>query len=176
MTREEIVKNLNNEVLFAATFFKSVEQEKFFTRPLPEKWSPAENAEHLVLSVKPLILAFSLPEFVLRWVFGKPNRLGRTFDELVEKYKAKLAAGGKATGPFIPKKFATHDNRGAAIHRFVNTYSRFAAKVNRWPDDQLDRYLLPHPLLGKLTLREMLYFTVYHVSHHHNQVRRLLAD
>lgn len=24
----------------------------------------------------------------------------------------------------------------------------------------------PHPLLGKLTLREMMFFTIYHVQHH----------
>jgi hypothetical protein len=34
----------------------------------------------------------------------------------------------------------------------------------------LDLLILPHPLLGKLTLREMLYFTLYHVEHHEKQV------
>ena len=31
---------------------------------------------------------------------------------------------------------------------------------------QLDHYLLPHPLLGKITLREMLFFSAYHIQHH----------
>jgi hypothetical protein len=31
-------------------------------------------------------------------------------------------------------------------------------------------YRLPHPLLGKLTVREMLFFTVYHNAHHLDQV------
>jgi hypothetical protein len=35
-----------------------------------------------------------------------------------------------------------------------------------WREADLDRYLLPHPLLGKLTLREMLHFTLYHNYHH----------
>ena len=30
----------------------------------------------------------------------------------------------------------------------------------------LDVYILPHPLLGKVTLREMLYFTIHHNEHH----------
>jgi hypothetical protein len=25
---------------------------------------------------------------------------------------------------------------------------------------------MPHPLLGKITAREMIYFTVYHSEHH----------
>jgi hypothetical protein len=29
---------------------------------------------------------------------------------------------------------------------------------------------LPHPLLGKLTLREMLYFTAYHADHHRHSI------
>lgn len=38
--------------------------------------------------------------------------------------------------------------------------------IDVWRDADLDRYLLPHPLLGKLTLREMLFFTLYHNYHH----------
>jgi hypothetical protein len=30
----------------------------------------------------------------------------------------------------------------------------------------LDEYLLPHPLIGKLTIREILYFTIYHNLRH----------
>ncbi len=170
MSKEDILKNLNSEVGLAATFFESLPPEKFYTRPLPEKWSPAENVQHLMLSVKPLILAFSLPGFVLRMVFGKPNRPGRTFEQVVEKYKVKLAAGGKASAPFVPKKVTVEDNPEEVVHRMVIAYSRFASGLTSWPDNHLDRYLLPHPLLGKLTLREMLYFTMHHVSHHHQIV------
>ncbi|QOI96901.1 MAG: DinB family protein [Flammeovirgaceae bacterium] len=176
MRKGDIINNLNNEVLLAASCFKALPEEKFFARPLPEKWSPAEHAQHLILSVKPLITAFSLPRFVLRWTFGKPNRPGRTFDQVVEKYKAKLAAGGKASKPFIPKRLAVSDNPKTVIQHFTNAYSRFAYRLSSWPEEQLDRYLLPHPLLGKLTLREMLYFTIYHVSHHHGLVKHMQTD
>jgi len=36
----------------------------------------------------------------------------------------------------------------------------------------LDKFMLPHPLLGKLAVREMLFFTMYHNLHHVNNVRR----
>jgi hypothetical protein len=35
--------------------------------------------------------------------------------------------------------------------------------------------VLPHPLLGKLTIREMLYFTVYHGEHHRLHTEQNLA-
>jgi hypothetical protein len=36
--------------------------------------------------------------------------------------------------------------------------------------------ILPHPLLGKITIREMLYFTAYHVQHHENIIKRDLKN
>lgn len=43
---------------------------------------------------------------------------------------------------------------------------RFAAAIGDWPERALDRYRLPHPLLGKLTVREMAQFTLLHNVHH----------
>jgi hypothetical protein len=44
--------------------------------------------------------------------------------------------------------------------------NQLADVVGHWREEDLDRYRLPHPLLGKLTVREMLLFTVYHNYHH----------
>ena len=48
-------------------------------------------------------------------------------------------------------------------------------KLDKFTEDDLDKYVLPHPLLGKLTLREMLCFTIYHVRHHEEIVKRDLV-
>ena len=47
-----------------------------------------------------------------------------------------------------------------------------AAQTNTlaWSERALDRYRLPHPLLGRLTVREMLLFTLYHSVHHFSLV------
>jgi hypothetical protein len=45
-----------------------------------------------------------------------------------------------------------------------------SARVEGFSEQQLDLLILPHPLLGKLTLREMIYFTIYHAGHHEKQV------
>jgi hypothetical protein len=39
----------------------------------------------------------------------------------------------------------------------------------------MDYHVLPHPLLGPLSVREMLFFTVYHNTHHVLNVQRLRA-
>ena len=48
--------------------------------------------------------------------------------------------------------------------------------IGSWREQDLDRYVLPHPLLGKLTLREMLFFTLYHNYHHVRNVAARLQS
>ena len=38
--------------------------------------------------------------------------------------------------------------------------------MEKWTESQLDAYRLPHPLLGRLTVREMMLFTLIHNQHH----------
>ncbi|MFM9951202.1 MAG: DinB family protein [Saprospiraceae bacterium] len=133
---------------------------------MPEgKWSAGQQLDHLIRSVKPVNLAFRLPGWLLRILFGKPNRGSRTYAGLVEKYLQKLNAGGVASGPFVPPAIPL-----ARKQHLLGVYNRESQRlikiVSRWQEADLDRYLLPHPLLGKLTLREMLFFTIYHTGHH----------
>lgn len=44
--------------------------------------------------------------------------------------------------------------------------------LRKWNEKSLDKLRLPHPLLGKLTVREMTFFTLYHDRHHLRSVRQ----
>jgi DinB superfamily len=129
------------------------------------KWSVGQNLDHLNRSLSPVNLALRLPRFVLRLLFGKPNRKPRTYDELVERYHQKLAAGGKASGQFIPPQINA-DQKEKLISKFRKETESMNRLMTNWTEEQLDQCLLPHPLLGKLTMREMLFFSVYHIQHH----------
>ena len=136
-------------------------------RPVaPGKWSPAQQADHLYRSIRPVNLAFGLPAFLLRWMFGRANRPSRTYDELVARYKQKLAEGGRAPAAFVPRPEPL-DTSVSRIHRVTR---QLIGRVNQCTENNLDHLILPHPLLGKLTLREMLYFTAYHAEHHRLQL------
>jgi hypothetical protein len=166
MNRSEIVNALiNNHTQFIRTLQAMPAEE--VKRSMNGKWSPAQLLDHLVRSVSPVRLAFSLPSFVLKWKFGTANRPSRTYEALVEKYHAKLSEGGKASGSFIP---GGNIDVKAHSDKLMNVVHSLCTKIGSYSEDQLDRYILPHPLLGKLTLREMLYFTAYHVDHHHAQI------
>jgi hypothetical protein len=166
MDKAQLLTRLSAQASQTAGRFRSLDDATFFSRPQPEKWSPAEVARHLVLSVRPLILAHALPEWLLRLLFGKPNRPGRSYEQLVERYKQKLAAGGRASAPFVPKPIAHDANKESVVAEFEKAYARYAKRLMSIREADLDRYLLPHPLLGKLSLREMTYFTIYHLEHH----------
>ncbi|MBX2964220.1 MAG: DinB family protein [Cyclobacteriaceae bacterium] len=133
------------------------------------KWSAGQQLDHIIRSTSPVNLAFSFPGFLMTLIFGKANRPSRTYDALVGKYQSKLALGGKAPGQFIPKHVSVH-HRDQLLKKLETIILSLTKKSENYTEDQLDKLLLPHPLLGKLTLREMLYFTIYHVQHHHNQV------
>jgi hypothetical protein len=47
--------------------------------------------------------------------------------------------------------------------------------VEGWSERALDRFRLPHPALGQLTVREMLHFTLYHNLHHVENVAARLG-
>lgn len=133
------------------------------------KWSAGQQLDHICRSVAPVNMAFGLPLFVLGWFFGKANRPSRSYNDLVAKYKAKLAEGGRASSRFVPST-AEWTERGKLLRRLGLLVAALLKKVSKVDDNQLDIYILPHPLLGKLTLREMLYFTIYHVQHHQSAV------
>lgn len=170
MTKNEFSLQLAASVDSFANSFANLPDEKIFDKP-DEKWSSAEQLQHLILAVKPLILAYSLPGFALQIMFGKSNRPSRSYEELLAKYYSKLAEGGKASAPYIPKPLRTGSNKTKLIENFIAMHKKLLKKIARWKEEKLDTYILPHPLLGKITLREMLFFTDFHIRHHEKTIK-----
>jgi hypothetical protein len=142
-----------------------------FRRRSPAKWSAAEQVEHLRLSVRPLTLSFLIPRFVLG-IFGTARPPGRTCDEVVADYQGRLARGAKASGPFIPARLTGDEDLPRLLTAFQQGYAAYAAKLAAAEDASLDSSRLPHPILGRLSIREMAFFTLYHLGHHHALIRR----
>lgn len=97
------------------------------------------------------------------------------YGDLVQRYREKLARGGNA-GRFAPRAVPAPDDASARQREIISEFRAavrdLANAAERWSERDLDRYRLPHPLLGKLTLREMLFFTLYHYGHHRDNVIR----
>ena len=172
MNKKQIAERLiENHQKFTDYILSLSEQEFMFSHE--NKWTAGQQFDHILRGVSPVKMALSLPKFVPNLLFGKANRDSRDYDNLVAKYQGKLVAGGKASGRFIPPEIS-FDKRESLKNKLLKTVGELTKKIERFSEDELDEYLLPHPILGKLTLREMLYFTIYHVEHHHiNGIKNL---
>jgi hypothetical protein len=174
VNKQDITSALINNHRSFTDYIETVPDDRFMLSQ-DGKWTPAQHLEHMVRSVRPVVMAFMLPEFLLGLLFGKSNRPSKTYDEVVLKYTKKLAEGAKASGVFIPPPVPLH-KRKELIQKLNGSASKLASKVNGMAEKDLDIYLLPHPLLGKLTLREMIYFTMYHVYHHQKNLKAELEN
>lgn len=135
------------------------------------KWSPAAHLSHLIKSAQPLNFVLNMPKITLL-LFGTNKREGsRRFEELVEKYQNKLKEGAKASGTYLPEDDLTVTDKHILLADFEYQKRKLIENVQGMKEEDMDYYLLPHPILGKLTIREMLYFTIYHVSHHHKSLK-----
>ncbi len=172
MNKQEIVKHLQNNHQNFIQLIESLNKEDF-GKLVGEKWTPGQQAEHIFKSVNPVVLALKLPKFLLKLFFRTNNRKSKNYDELVNKYNQKLALGGKAKKKFIPK-FIPFEHKEILIGKIKNTIERLCALTLKLDEKDLDIYLLPHPLLGKLTLREMLFFTIHHVTHHQESIQNII--
>jgi hypothetical protein len=175
LNRKEITDNLNKKHKELIDFIIALPEENFMDG-FNNKWTPGQQLNHIYRAVKPLTQALMIPGFLLKRIFLKSNRPSKTYEGLVDKYLAKLADGGTATGRFIPAT-VTFSQRGALSKRLLNSVNKLCRRVNKFTEAELDILILPHPLLGKITAREMMYFTIYHAEHHHQITKRnLLAS
>lgn len=139
-----------------------------FERPAPEVWSPAEHTLHLITSVNAVAKALTYPRWLLRLRFGKSSGSG-SYAELVASYQSRLAAGGRAFGRWVPPSEVPADpdaGKALLLARRQRAEQRLMDGLGGWSEKDLDRLCLPHPLIGKITVREMLFFTRYHNLHH----------
>ncbi len=144
-------------------------------RHKPGKWAPIDDLRHLSRSVSPLVRALDLPKIALRVLFGRSKKKSMTYDQVLQLYYRALDAGAVANGRFIPserREEGSEAYREAALRRWNNLGDALLQALDGWRDEQLDKLRLPHPVLGKITVREMLFFTHLHNLKHIDIARR----
>jgi DinB superfamily len=172
LDRFQIIQNTETIFKEATAYCKNVEENNFFKR-IDNKWSIAENLQHLTTATKTTNYAFRAPKFVLRLLYGKPNRPSRSYEELVAKYTAKLEAGGAATGRYIPTEKEISIGKEELIEKWEAATNKYLSLIKYyWEEEKLDKYIVRHPLLGRITIRELAYFTIYHTKHHLKSIRQ----
>lgn len=164
MQKQALKDKLNENHQLFIEYIHSLSNDQF-EQSKNDKWTPGQQLEHIFLSIRPVRLILSAPKFILSLVWGKAKRPSKTYDELINKYKLKLTQGGRASAMFLPKSVSF--NKRLALSSSILKEINFLNKsLEKYSEEDLDHYILPHPLLGKITIREMMYFTICHVEHH----------
>ena len=172
MDKIELVSHLKKNHATFSEFITSLKKDEFEMRP-PEKWSAGQQVNHILLSIKPVSLALLLPKFITKAIIGKSNRPSKNYDELVNKYQDVLTNGGKSSKAYIPNT-VSYSQKEKLIQSLQKIVEKLATQINKLTEEELDSLLLPHPLIGKITIREMIYFSIYHVEHHEASIKKNL--
>ena len=167
MHKDEIVDKLEEKHQILINWLESHDSDKWLEGP-EGKWTAGQQALHLLQSIKPLNDALSMPKFILRYKFGKANRDVRDYDAIVKRYKERLVdAQGKTYKGSQNMKIPTVKEKKYILNRLQVENKKLQYKTQkRWSDKQLNTYILPHPLMGKMPVREIIMWTAYHVEHH----------
>jgi len=172
--KPELIRELHSVHKQGTAFWSSWSTAEFFA-PIGEAWSPADNVRHLLKSNRPVARALELPRVALAFRFGLTWRPSRTYEAVRETY-LKALAGGVTAGRFAPAPEPPPADPDAARRELMEkremVSARLLAALTRWGEGSLDHLVMPHPALGKLTAREMLFFTLYHNTHHVENVAR----
>ncbi len=174
MTKQQIIQLLQEKHNAFIAYIQTLSAEEFLYAPT-DKWTAAQQLDHIYRSVKPLAQALGYPKFIPRLLFGKANRPSKTYEQLINRYNEKLSLGGRASGRFVPAAISASQKNGL-IKLILVWVNKLSKRIEKFSETDLDKLILPHPLLGKITIREMLYFTAYHAAHHEAIIKRDLKN
>ncbi|NNC71122.1 MAG: DinB family protein [Flavobacteriaceae bacterium] len=131
------------------------------------KWTTGQHFLHLLKSIKPLNDALSMPRLLIRTQFGKNNREVRSYETVAERYEKKLSKNIEKAKEFNERlKTSKLSERDYVLNRLQTESKKLQYKVRRIKDKNLDELVLPHPLMGKMPVREIIMWTAHHVDHH----------
>lgn len=140
------------------------------------KWNAAEQLEHLFLSNKAILKAIHLPKDQLRHMFGEMDRQGQNFNDLKARYLQVLREQGIKAPPRFQPRPETNKALEDALMEWKELGQGFQDAASKWGEEELDLYVIPHPALGNLSIREMLFSTIFHNAHHLLQIEEIKSE
>ena len=171
MHKDDIILKLEEKHQTLLNWLDHQEEDKWELGP-ENKWTTGQQALHLLQSIKTLNNALSLPKLILKYRFGKSNRDVRDYDAVVNRNNERLKdVNGRTFGPSQNMKIPKLREKQYLIDRIQIENKKLQYKTRKWSDEQLDNYILPHPLMGKMPVREIIMWTAYHVEHHTNTLK-----
>ncbi len=164
MNKSAIIAQLDQSFAPLFDLVAALEQEAF-EKQINDKWSAGQQLLHIYLSLKPLSDGLGYPKMAIK-MMGTSDKPVKTYDQLVTYYEEILREkGAPKDSPYTPD-FVKFDQKQVLLDKVKHKLDKLIEHLDKFSEDELDAILLPHPLIGKIVIREMLYFTIYHTQHH----------
>jgi hypothetical protein len=173
MDKTTLIQSLDDSAAQFIELVKDLTKDEFEIN-VNNKWSAGQDLVHLIKVLQIVNIGFTLPKPILRLLFGINKTKSRSFEDLRQLYKNALEGGSKAPTMYIPKP-VSHTEKDSLIQKYASLNKSFIGKLNNHTSFELDRYRLPHPILGKISLVELASFTSFHTSHHFDVLKSKLG-
>jgi hypothetical protein len=132
-----------------------------------DKWTAGQHILHLADSLHLLNTALRYPNFLLKYKFGTCNREIRSYEAVAKNYQNKLIKNQDKASTFNQKlKKPLFSEKERLLNRIQIQNKKLQYKIRKLSDTNLDSLVVPHPLMGKMTLREIVMWTACHTEHH----------
>ncbi len=174
-SKSEILASLRDVSNKVKDYYTSISPELFFHDGLGG-WSPAQNLSHITFIASLAANLFKLPRFLLV-LFGKQDHQ-RDFKTLHDDYLGSDKF--IYIGPLAPSTIQPPSNAKEVIHKMASDWIKSSEEIisalQSVPEEDFDNYSIPHPSMGMLSYREMVYVLIIHPIHHTYKVEQKLPN
>lgn len=176
-SKTQIIDQLTSIHQFVHQTLTDMPEEALFAGT-ETQWSPADYLKHLIISNKPFAKALLMPREQMEGMFGKADNGSMSYEALVGIYqklideglRAELAPAVTPVNYRMPEGIT--DVKTYLIETWDDANQRIISALDGWSETDLDTYRIPHPAIGVITVREMLYFTIHHNRLHGDDIAR----
>ncbi|MFY0631277.1 MAG: DinB family protein [Flavobacteriaceae bacterium] len=166
MDRIGIIELLESQHQEVFQWLENQPDEKWITGP-EGKWTTGQHILHLVNSEKMLNKALSYPKFLVKRKFGVSNRESRSYSEVAKRYQERLSENQEKARAFNSGlRTPSLKEKKHLMNTLKIQNKKLQYKTKKLKDKHIETLLLPHPLMGRMTLKEIIMWTAHHTEHH----------
>lgn len=143
----------------------TITESNFNFKPSRNRWTAGQQLQHLIISTRIFNNSIRIPKSILQEKFGTNDNAVRSYEKIAVEYQAKLKEGGTAPNRFAPE-LLDYSHKESITNQLKAELDQLLTALKEWSEEDLNKYVLPHPLLGMLSIRELFGFTIYHTKHH----------
>lgn len=139
------------------------------------KWNIGQQLAHLLLSNQPVLKGLHFPKDQLLDRFGRLERTPHSYLSLKAFYLQTLKEQQVKAPPRFDPQLDADYSLEQALTSWRDLGTAFQDVAAKWTEEELDHYAMMHPAIGLLSVREMLFFVIYHNAHHLLQIESIKA-